>query len=196
MGLAHPIELNESGKIGMNLSEVLERDAVYVAPCLLGMMLVSDVGGSVVVARITEVEAYTREDEASHSYRGETVRNRSMFKGGGTLYVYRSYGVHWCANVVTGKVGSGDAVLLRGGEILDGIECAMSRRGRSTNLADGPGKFTQAMGIGGIHDGLDLRGGAPIRLVDGEVPAKTRCTTRIGISKARDKCWRFLIEEG
>lgn len=143
---------------------------------------------------MTEVEAYKGSDDpASHAFRGRTERNASMFEGPGTLYVYRSYGVHWCSNVVVGPEGTGWAILLRGGEVVDGTHLARARRGRDRGLADGPGKLCQALGIEGSHDGLDLLDPAsPLRLEPGEPPGFVMSTPRIGISKAADRPWRFV----
>jgi DNA-3-methyladenine glycosylase len=173
---------------------LLEAHPVDVARMLLGSVLISEVG-SPATLRITEVEAYAADDPASHSFRGRTPRNGSMFDKPGTLYVYRSYGIHWCANVVTGVEGVGAAVLLRAGEPIAGRSVMIGRRGRDDHIADGPGKLCQAMGIEGAHDGVDLLDPAsPLRLVPGEAPVRVRTTPRIGISKAVDLPWRFLGE--
>jgi len=174
----------------LNLTELLAGDSLKVAPALLGMTLRSEIGTPVEI-EITEVEAYRSvEDSASHAYRGRTARNGSMFEAPGTLYVYRSYGIHWCANVVTGPVGSGQAVLLRGGDPLLGIEIIRHRRGRTTDLCNGPGKVCQALGITGDCDGTSLLTG-PLVLLAG-VARRHRTTPRIGISKATDHPWRFV----
>ncbi len=164
-----------------------------VAPRLLGALLVSEIGGLRTVVRIEEVEAYTEDDPASHSYRGETSRNSTMFGPAGRLYVYRSYGIHWCANVVTGGVGEGAAVLLRGGSPVEGLEVMVERRhGRAGHLTDGPGKLTEALGIDGSHDGHDLSR-SPIRLeLATSIPGHV-ATPRIGISRATDRPWRFVL---
>jgi DNA-3-methyladenine glycosylase len=149
-----------------------------------------------VAIRLLEVEAYTEDDPASHSFRGLTPRNRSMFARPGTLYVYRSYGIHWCANVATGGAGRGDAVLLRGGRISEGADVARRRRGRADHLADGPGKLCQALGITGEDDGVDLLAGGDIRLVpSGPTPPAIRTTPRVGISKAVERPWRFVVDD-
>ena len=120
-----------------------------VARRLLGCVLWTDFGGRTAV-RITEVEAYGgHDDPASHAFRGRTPRNGSMFESAGTLYVYRSYGIHWCANVAVGRQGDGQAVLVRGGVVTDGHSTVLQRRGRADHLTDGPGKLTQALGITG-----------------------------------------------
>lgn len=171
----------------------LEGHAAEVAPSLLGWRLVSERDGRAVVT-ITEVEAYAPEDPASHSHRGPTPRTRSMFGPPGILYVYRSYGIHWCANVTTGPTGVGSAVLLRGGVPVEGREVMERRRGRSDHLADGPGKLCQAMGIEGADDGTDLLAAGALRLEAGPPPAGYITTPRIGISRAVDLPWRFVAD--
>lgn len=163
-----------------------------VAPTLLGWVLESDVGGERTSVTLTEVEAYDQSDAASHSHRGETQRTRTMFGMPGRLYVYRSYGIHWCVNVSTGPVGHGAAVLLRGGEPRRG-EAAMSRRrGRMDHLADGPGKLAQSLGLEGGHDGLDLTGDGLVRLRPGAAEHSFSVTSRIGITRAIERPWRFV----
>lgn len=166
-----------------------------VASRLLGHCLVTDFGTRTVI-EIDEVEAYGgADDPASHAYRGRTARNISMFGPAGTLYVYLSYGVHWCANIATGSAGVGQAVLIRGGRVLEGLDTVIRRRGRTDHLADGPGKLTQALGITGDHDGTSVFGG-PIRLEPGPLPdpAAIRATPRIGITKEVDRPWRFTAD--
>ncbi len=162
---------------------------------LLGCLLATDFGVRTVV-RLTEVEAYGGEaDPASHAYRGPTARNASMFGAPGTLYVYRSYGIHWCMNIVTGEPGIGCAVLLRGGEIVEGHESIVARRGRSDHLTDGPGKLTQALGVTGDHDGTDVfTGPVMLRAPHGD-PPRWMASPRIGISKAIDRPWRFVTTD-
>ncbi len=117
-----------------------------------------------------------------------------MFAEAGTLYVYRSYGVHWCANVVTGPAGEGRAVLLRAGRPTMNRPAMEARRRRTDHLTDGPGKLCEAMGIDGSHDGTSLVDG-PISLLPpvGRTALQVQATPRIGISKAVDLCWRFTI---
>lgn len=168
-----------------------------VARRLLGHRLRTDFGGRTAVV-IEEVEAYGgADDPASHAYRGRTARNASMFGPAGTLYVYRSYGVHWCANVVTGTEGTGEAVLIRGGRVVEGMELVLARRGRRDHLTDGPGKLTQALGITGDHDGTSVLAG-PVRLEEGPAPdpALVSRTPRIGISREAERPWRFVVEGG
>jgi DNA-3-methyladenine glycosylase len=176
------------------LAVALDAAAPTVARRLLGKVLVSDVEGSTVRGRIVEVEAYDEHDPASHSFRGPTPRSAIMFGPPGRLYVYLSYGVHRCANVVVGPTGSGQAVLLRAVAPLEGVETMTARRGRRTDLADGPGKLCQAFGIELDHGGVDLLDPAsPIRLVDDGTPppAHPLVGPRIGITKAVDTPWRF-----
>jgi DNA-3-methyladenine glycosylase len=165
-----------------------------VAPDLLGTVLVVERGGVLVTGRIIETEAYTADDPASHSFRGRTPRNEVMFGPAGHLYVYRSYGIHWCANVVTGPEGDGQAVLLRAVDPVDGVDEMLRRRGRRP-LADGPGKLCQAFGLDGTDDGADLVGHGPIRILDdgAGAPVDLVAGPRIGITKGVDTAWRFRI---
>lgn len=172
----------------------LAGDSPVVAPMLLGWKLVSTIGDELTAVTITEVEAYRQDDPASHSFPGPTARNATMFGPSGHLYVYRSYGVHWCANVVTGESGSGAGVLLRAGDPVEGRGVIERRRGRTTSLTDGPGKLAQALGIDGSHDGTDLRRGV-VRLRPGDDSVRYVTTPRIGISKATDVAWRFVAVE-
>ena len=178
------------------LLELLTLPVEQAAPALLGWRLGSAVDGHVTEVKIEEVEAYGgADDPASHAYRGRTDRNASMFGEAGTLYVYRSYGVHWCANVVTRRQGDGRAVLLRGGVPTEGHSIMEARRGRADHLTDGPGKLCQALAINGDHDGTTLIDG-PIRLLPpiGAVSSTVVATPRIGISKATDRLWRFKVQ--
>ncbi len=144
--------------------------------------------------RIVETEAYLSDDPASHSFRGPTPRNAVMFGPPGRLYVYRSYGIHWCANIVTGADGDGQAVLLRALEPVAGVDEMLRRRGRLP-LADGPGKLCQAFGIVGDDNGVDLCCAGPIRILDDGTPRPVDPIVgpRIGLTKAVDTPWRFRI---
>ena len=165
------------------------------APLLLGWHLASTVGGAGTEVSLSEVEAYSPDDPASHAFNGIRPRNAAMFGPPGTLYVYRSYGIHWCANIVCGDEETGAAVLVRAGVPVAGIEHMVSRRGRGTDLLNGPGKVTQALGIDLSHNGVDLFSVAsPIRLTPGPPPEAVRATPRIGISKAVDRPWRFVAD--
>ncbi len=174
----------------------LAGDATEVAPRLLNALLA--VGDR--VGRIVEVEAYRGSiDPASHAHRGMTPRTVTMFGRPGLLYVYRSYGMHWCANVVTGREGLAEAVLVRALEPLDGIgemRVDRPRARRDVDLANGPGKLCAALSITGADDGADLcHPTSRVRLLrDGVAPPPVpRTTTRVGISKAVEHPWRYLV---
>ncbi len=177
-----------------DLAGILDDAPEDAAPLLLGTDLVSNVDDDEVRVRINEVEAYKGDDDpASHAFKGETERNGSMFRKPGTLYVYRSYGVHNCANTSAGPEGIGWGILIRGGDVIDGEGLARRRRGRSTDLANGPGKLCQALAITIEHNGVDLLNpGSPVRLEEGQRPEMVMATPRIGISKAKDLPWRFV----
>jgi DNA-3-methyladenine glycosylase len=181
-----------------DLTELLVGDVLAVAPRLLGCRISTMFEGVPTELVIGEVEAYGGSDDpASHAFRGRSPRNASMFEVAGTLYVYRAYGIHWCANVVTGPVGDPAAVLIRGGIPSRGVETMKARRGRSDRLVDGPGKVCAALGITGAHDGVSLADG-PVRLeaahrpYDGDIEA----LPRVGISRAADRPWRFVARGG
>ncbi|MEN8233668.1 MAG: DNA-3-methyladenine glycosylase [Actinomycetota bacterium] len=177
------------------LEELLSGDVLTVAPELLGWRVRTASGGVTTEVTLTEVEAYAGSDDpASHAFRGATTRNVAMFGPPGTLYVYRSYGIHWCMNVVVGAEGDPSAVLLRGGEPTVGADEMERRRGRGDHLVDGPGKLCQALGVDGSHDGTSVVNG-PLRLLppEGPVSGDVRATTRVGITKATDRPWRFLL---
>lgn len=177
-----------------------------VAPSLLNKVLEVDLGGGDVRSgRVVEVEAYGgADDPASHSHRGPTPRNAPMFERAGTVYVYFTYGMHWCANVVTGAVGDGQAVLVRaitpiGG--LDAIRLARPGARRDRDLTNGPAKLCQALGIDAWANGLELGArtgeGRRIRLLDDGIPppAVPSVGPRVGISAAVDTPWRFRVPE-
>jgi DNA-3-methyladenine glycosylase len=170
--------------------EFFARSVHEVAPDLIGAtLLVDGVGG-----RIVEVEAYAQEDPASHGYRGKTVRNASMFGPSGRAYVYRSYGIHWCLNFVSGADGVPDAVLIRALEPTHGIPAQQARRGVEDlrALCSGPGKLCEALGVTREHDGLPLDR-APFRLEErAEVP-EIVTGPRIGITRATELSWRYAL---
>lgn len=181
------------------------RSALHVAKSLLGKILVRKIGQTALSGKIVEVEAYLgRKDPASHAYRGKTRRNEVMFGVGGHLYVYFTYGMHFCANVVTGKKDVGEAVLIRAIEPLDGIELMKRNRGFTDvghphgvkhlhTLTNGPAKLCEALGIDREDNGTDLRGDK-IFLIEGETPKSVAGTsTRIGITRGKEKKWRFFL---
>jgi DNA-3-methyladenine glycosylase len=178
----------------MDFASILSGAPEQAAPRLLGAHLVSTLGGETVRVRINEVEAYKGEDDpASHAFRGRTARNGSMFQEPGTLYVYRSYGIHNCANTAAGPEGIGWGILIRGGEVVEGAGPAARRRGRRDQLANGPGKLCQALGITLEHNGTNLLDpSSSLRLEEGEYPELVMATPRVGISKAKDRPWRFV----
>lgn len=175
-----------------------EGHVAEIAPKLLGMELRCGDRAGVIV----EVEAYAGSaDPASHAYRGPTARTEVMFGPPGRLYVYRSYGVHWCANVVCRPAGEASAVLIRALEPTDGVEEMWTDRPKArveSDLASGPGKLCAALGIDSTHNSVDLLDdGNSVRLV-----ASPRCESfdvvygrRIGISKAVDRPWRFAVAQ-
>jgi DNA-3-methyladenine glycosylase len=172
------------------------RPSPEVAPDLLGRLLVRRMSEGLLVARIVECESYQQDDPASHSYRGLTGRTAVMFGPPGRLYVYFSYGMHFCMNVVTGAAGEGSAVLLRAAEPLQGLEVMAERRGLGERrlLCSGPGRLTQAFGVTRADDGLDLTSGADLFLAAGRPIPEDRIgvSVRVGISVARERPWRFF----
>lgn len=178
-------------------SALLQRPVVEAARGLLGAVLVSTVGGERTAAVIVETEAYGGPDDpASHAATatGRTRRNRAMFGPAGRAYVYRSYGVHWCFNVVTGPEGTAGAVLIRGVEPLEGRELMERRRGGRAPLSAGPGRVAVALGVTGALYGHDLRY-PPLVLGRGwSLPEElVGVSARIGVSAAADRPYRFFV---
>jgi DNA-3-methyladenine glycosylase len=166
-----------------------DRSVHEVAPELIGAtLLVDGVGG-----RIVEVEAYEREDPASHGYGGLTRRNASMFGPAGRAYVYRSYGIHWCLNLVCEGEGVPSAVLVRALEPTEGLEKMRARRGLEDPrlLASGPGRLCQALAITGEHDGLSLEA-PPFELRERTEPVDVLAGARVGITRATEVPWRYV----
>lgn len=172
----------------------LSRPAWEVAPKLLGCYLERTINGQKVVGKIAETEAYDQTDAASHSYKGRTPRTEIMFGPPGFLYVYFTYGMHYCCNVVTGKIGEGSAVLIRALEPVEGIDLMKQNRNRNTGLTNGPAKLCQALQINASLNGHDLSK-SPLQLLPGtrvNINDMTT-TTRIGISADQHRQWRFYI---
>jgi DNA-3-methyladenine glycosylase len=182
----------------------LEAHAVEVAPLLLGAVLTHATAEGVVAVRLTEVEAYSGlgEDPGSHAHRGRTPRNAVMFGDAGRLYTYFTYGMHTCANVVTGAPGTAGGVLLRGGEVVAGLELARSRRPaarKDVDLARGPARLASALGIALADGGADLLGEGDYALRPGEPSPSAAVASgpRVGVSgpggDASAFPWRFWV---
>lgn len=175
----------------------LTGDAAEVAPRLLGCLLVREMQEQRLAGRIVETEAYHQSDAASHSYKGQTPRTEIMFGPAGFLYVYFTYGMHYCMNVVTGRAGEGSAVLIRGLEPLEGIEAMRANRhgiAESHQLTNGPAKLCQALAVNKQFNGHDLQC-EPLRLIPRAPLPKQAITqtTRIGITRDIHQPWRFYI---
>jgi DNA-3-methyladenine glycosylase len=184
----------------MIIKNILRKPAIEAAPLLLGCQIIRRLPEGEVRLRIVETEAYHQADPASHSFSGRTARTWPMFEAGGRLYVYFIYGVHYCLNIVTGRAGVGEAVLLRAAEPIKGIEIMKKNRGIDDirRLANGPGKLAQAMGIidsklsGEILDELSIwlePPGEPVK------PEEILTSARVGITKAADAEMRFLLKD-
>ena len=174
----------------------LDRPVAEVAPRLLGSVL----RANGVAVRLTEVEAYAGEaDPGSHAFRGRTPRTEVMFGPAGRAYVYFTYGMHWCMNVVCGPDGMASAVLLRAGEVIEGLDLARERRPRSKDrdLARGPARLTQALAIDGSYGGVDLlKRTSPVRLLAGTPVDPNGISTgpRVGVGgDGAATPWRFWI---
>ncbi len=176
-----------------------QRDSRTVAKQLLNKVLLRSDGRS---GRIVEVEAYCgAKDAAAHTYRGKTARNATMFGPAGHLYVYFSYGMHWCCNAVCGEVDEGIAVLLRALAPLTGLEAMRAARPkcrRDRDLCRGPARLCQAFGIDGTYDGVDMVAGmGDLTIVDDGTPppAQPVATSRVGISRATGEPWRWYVRD-
>jgi DNA-3-methyladenine glycosylase len=175
----------------------LDVPAEEAARRLLGCELLREIDGKQIRVRIVETEAYDQADEASHTFKGRTKRNDAMFKSAGHMYVYFTYGMHHCCNVVCGKDGFGSGVLIRAVEPLEGIDIIEQRRGMSgVNVTNGPGKICMALGIDLRLSGHDL-GESPIKLIKKPTLPDAEVTTgpRIGISKAMHELRRFYVTD-
>lgn len=175
--------------------EFLAGSAYQVAPRLLGCILERQIDGHTVRVRIVETEAYDQTDVASHSYKGRTTRTEVMFGPAGFLYVYFTYGMHYCCNIVVGEEGYGAAVLIRAVEPLIGTELIEQQRGKTgAEATNGPAKLCRALGIDKKMNGHDLRTGNLRLTICPAIPQKlVASTTRIGISQGKDVPWRFYI---
>lgn len=175
------------------LYQELRKGAVPGARALLGWKLVHESPVGRISGYIVETEAYTQDDPASHTYSGPTQRNAAMFEEAGTIYVYFTYGMHYCVNIVCGVKGYGEGVLIRALEPVDGISIMQQRRGQQkvTQLTNGPAKLTQAFGIKKELSGSVI--GETLHLERGFTPNLITQTERIGISKAREQEWRFYV---
>ena len=179
-----------------------DRRADEVAPDLLGRVLEHENGDGLVAVELTEVEAYMGEaDPASHAWRGETPRNAVMFGPPGHAYVYFTYGMHFCVNLVCLPEGTASAVLLRAGKIIAGEEIATARRGRppgtARDLARGPARLCQALAIDRAFNGADVCDpGSPLRIRAGRgvAPGMTRRGPRTGVSRGADTEWRYWLD--
>jgi DNA-3-methyladenine glycosylase len=195
----------EGGPSAERVRELLSADARQVAPLLLGAVLTHEGRDGTVAVRITEVEAYLgphdslHPDPGSHTFRGATARNAPMFGPAGHLYVYFTYGLHHCANIVCGPVGLASALLLRAGEIIAGEELALARRPTSKSskdLASGPARLATALGLTTADSGRDALG-APFHLLLPQAPAEDISSgPRVGVSGAggtHNYPWRFWL---
>lgn len=184
-------------KMTDQLAMLLAQPAPLVARRLLGCRLIRELDGRRMVGKIVETEAYDQDDAASHSYKGRTPRTDVMFGPPGFLYVYFTYGMHYCANVVCGPAGQGAAVLIRAIEPLEGLDImSQNRNGRhGVALTNGPAKICQAFGLDRRDSGHDL-GTPPTRLSLEPLLRKSQVvqTTRIGLSRALDVPWRFYVK--
>jgi DNA-3-methyladenine glycosylase len=179
--------------VAPELATLLQRPVLEVAPALLGAILRH---GDVAV-RLTEVEAYDgADDPGSHAHRGRTARNSVMFGPAGHLYVYFTYGMHHCCNVVCGPEGAASAVLLRAGEVVEGLETARQRRPRSPDrdLARGPARLCRTLDIDLRNNGARLDA-PPLTLRPGPVPDVVSTGPRVGLRQAPDRPWRFWLPE-
>ncbi|MDN5275806.1 MAG: DNA-3-methyladenine glycosylase [Candidatus Saccharibacteria bacterium] len=177
--------------------DFLDGDVIIAAQRLLGCDLIRNIDGTTVRARIIETEAYDQSDVASHSYKGRTPRTDVMFGPAGHLYVYFTYGMHYCCNIVVGPENYGAAVLIRAVEPLDGVLLLEKRRRKSgIEVTNGPAKLCQALDIDKGLNGHNLRV-KPLQLIVNKPVDRTSIiqTSRIGISRGKEAQWRFYIKD-
>ncbi len=182
------------------LKDLLSQPAIQVAPKLLGAEIARQTLGGEIRLKIVEVEAYAQDDPASHSAKGLTKRTAPMFESAGHLYVYFTYGLHYCVNIVVGEKGRGEAVLLRAAEPIGGLDIIKQNRGLENiyNLANGPAKLAQALGIydTNLSGSLLSKNTFQIMLAKKPVPKeKIIAGPRIGVSQAVDQAWRFYLRD-
>ena len=192
-----------------DLIDILRMEPPEAAPRLIGCMLSREIEGQVVRGIITETEAYTADDPASHSYRGQSVRNAAMFGEPGDIYVYLIYGLHYCFNIVTGTT-KGGAVLIRSVEITDGLKVAWQNRYKEPlplaieakkrrNLSNGPAKVAEVFGIDARFNHANLLDPASVMrlsIAERHTNLPVIQTPRIGITKAADVAWRWVVQRG
>ncbi len=183
------------------IDEILKLPSLEAATLLLGAILSRKTALGMVKLKIVETEAYHQDDPASHSFRGRTERTAPMFEAGGRLYIYFTYGMHYCINIVTGKKGVGEAVLLRAAEPLEGLKLMQNNRGSLmdiNNLANGPGKLAQALGIKDTSLSGKILIKSSIYLEPPTMLVKATdvvTSPRIGIRQAADVPWRFYLKD-
>jgi DNA-3-methyladenine glycosylase len=183
-----------------SLEQILRLNSLEAAPLLLGCTLSREIPEGILSVKIVETEAYSQDDPASHSFGGLTARTAPMFETGGLIYVYFTYGMHYCVNIVVGKKGVGEAVLIRAGEPLKGIKFMKKHRGVDSvrNLTNGPAKLTQALGIISTELSGKRLGSKTLQLTAPEVSIGSEqigISPRIGIKKAIDQPWRFYLKD-
>jgi DNA-3-methyladenine glycosylase len=184
----------------LKLEQILQFTSLEAAPLLLGCILSRKTPEGILSLKIVETEAYNQNDPASHSFAGLTPRTAPMFEQGGVIYVYFTYGMHYCVNIVVGQKGMGEAVLLRAAEPLNGIEIMEKHRGTDNinNLANGPAKLTQALGIISTELSGKKLGTKTLQLTAPKVTLNKEqigISPRVGIKKAADQPWRFYIKD-
>lgn len=181
-----------------DITEIVKLPALQAAPLLLGCILERRISDKLLRLKIVETEAYHQEDPASHSYRGLTKRTAPMFEAGGTIYIYFTYGLHYCLNIVTGEKGVGEAVLIRAAEPLAGIPVMKKLRNQESRhrLANGPANLAQAIGITSTELSGTRISEHTINLLPREAPVDSYeiiAGPRVGITKAKELAWRFTL---